>query len=237
MADAQNQVLRIALVEDDDDQAGRMQNWMESAGHDCSVFYDIESFKANFRKSTFDILALDWRLEAGSGIDILKWVRRTISCDIPVIFITARQGEEDIVTALEAGADDYLVKPAREKEMLARIKALARRAQPESEVLEFPPYRFDVNNRQLFIDDETVRLTEKEYELAIFMFRNRGRVLSRQHLLSTVWGTSAALNTRTVDTHASRLRKKLRFSESTKWRLASIYQHGYRLDEYTSQQR
>ncbi len=228
----ESQKLRIALLEDDEDQASRMQSWINDAGHSCQVFSNIESFQHDFRKSIFDILAIDWGLSDGSGIDVLIWLRQTLGCDVPVIFVTARHAEEDIVTALEAGADDYLVKPAREKEILARLKALARRAQPESEILEFPPYHFDTGNRQVMINDESVRLTEKEYELAIFMFRNRGRVLSRQHLLTTVWGTSAELNTRTVDTHASRLRKKLQLSESGRWKLTSIYQHGYRLDEY-----
>ena len=96
------------------------------------------------------------------------------------------------------------------------------------------PYVFDTSNRQVRMDDEPIKLTEKEYELALFLFRNRGRVLSRQHLLTSVWGTSAELNTRTVDTHASRLRKKLKLLASERWKLTSIYQHGYRLEEHTS---
>ncbi|MCB1756275.1 MAG: response regulator transcription factor [Gammaproteobacteria bacterium] len=230
-----NHTLRVAVLEDDADQAARMHSWISGGGHSCTVFSDIESFQREFRKSYIDVLAIDWGLGEGSGLDVLRWLRRDAASDVPVIFITARQAEEDIVTALEAGADDYLVKPAREKEVLARLKALARRAQPEAEVLEFPPYRFDTGNRQVMVNDEVIRLTEKEYDLAVFMFRNRGRVMSRQHLLTTVWGTSAELNTRTVDTHASRLRKKLQFSNSGRWKLTSIYQHGYRLDEYVQQ--
>ncbi len=229
------QILRVALLEDDQDQAARMRSWIEGAGHHCMVFSNAESFQQEFRKCTIDVIAIDWGLGERSGLEVLRWLRQTAASDIPVIFITARQAEEDIVTALEVGADDYLVKPAREKEVLARLKALARRAQPEAEVLEFPPYRFETGNRQVMFNDEIVRLTEKEYDLALFMFRNRGRVLSRQHLLTTVWGTSAELNTRTVDTHASRLRKKLQLSSSGRWKLTSIYQHGYRLDEYVQQ--
>jgi DNA-binding response OmpR family regulator len=230
----EKQRLRIALLEDDSDHANRMCTWIYNHAHDCHVFSTVAGFQENFKKSSFDIIIIDWNLSDGSGLDVLIWLRQRVSSDLPVIFITARQAEEDIVTALEAGADDYLVKPAREKEVLARLKALARRSQPESEVLEFAPYSFDTGNRQVLFNGENVRLTEKEYELALFMFRHRGRVMSRQHLLSTVWGTSAELNTRTVDTHASRLRKKLQFSNSGKWKLTSIYQHGYRLDEYTS---
>ena len=197
------------------------------------MFHEPESFQRAFRKTSYDVITLDWNLPDATGIEILRWLRQSIVSDVPVIFITSRQGEEDIVSALESGADDYLVKPVRELELLARIRALARRAQPETELLDYEPYSFDTSNRQISINGDAVKLTEKEYDLALFMFRNRGRVLSRQHLLTSVWGTSAELNTRTVDTHASRLRKKLKLSASEKWKLTSIYQHGYRLEEHT----
>lgn len=233
MSDRQN--LRIALLEDNDEQAARVSGWIENKGYHCGVFNTAEEFQRAFRKSSYDVVVLDWTLDSGSsGLEVLHWIRKTLTSDIPVIFATARQAEEDIVTALRAGADDYLAKPVRQHELLARLYALARRAQPESEVLECPPYVFDTANREVRLNDEPIKLTEKEYELALFMFRNRGRVLSRQHLLTSVWGTSAELNTRTVDTHASRLRKKLKLLASERWKLTSIYQHGYRLEEHTS---
>ena len=230
---ADSQILRIGMLEDDVDQANRASGWIKERGHQCEVFYESESFQRAFRKTSYDVITLDWNLPDGTGIEILTWLRQSLVSDVPVIFITARQAEADIVSALEKGADDYLVKPVRQFELLARIGALARRAQPETEVLEYDPYVFDTSNRQVTVDDEVVRLTEKEYDLALFLFRNRGRVLSRQHLLTSVWGTSAELNTRTVDTHASRLRKKLKLSATDKWKLTSIYQHGYRLEERT----
>ena len=231
---AEFQTLRIALLEDDAEQAARVSSWINDKGYQCSVFDTADEFQRAFRKTSFDVVVLDWTLETGSsGLEVLHWVRKTLASDIPIIFVTARQAEEDIVTALQAGADDFLGKPVRQHELLARLQALARRAQPETEILECPPYTFDTSNRQVLHDGEPVRLTEKEYELAVFLFRNRGRVLSRQHLLTSVWGTSADLNTRTVDTHASRLRKKLKLLASERWKLTSIYQHGYRLEEHT----
>lgn len=230
---AETQILRVGMLEDDVDQANRVEAWISDRGHQCEVFHEPESFQRAFRKTSYDVITLDWNLPDATGLEILKWLRQSIVSDVPVIFITSRQGEEDIVSALESGADDYLVKPVRQLELLARIGALARRAQPETELLDYEPYSFDTSNRQISIDGEPVKLTEKEYDLALFMFRNRGRVLSRQHLLTSVWGTSAELNTRTVDTHASRLRKKLKLSASEKWKLTSIYQHGYRLEEHT----
>ncbi len=225
--------LRIALLEDDAEQAGQVSGWIEARGYHCDVFHAAESFQRSFKKTSFDVVVLDWTLESGgSGLEVLHWIRKTLTSDVPIIFVTARQAEEDIVMALGAGADDYLSKPVRRHELVARLYALARRAQPDDDVLECPPYTFETSARSVRFDDETIRLTEKEYELALFLFRNRGRVLSRQHLLSSVWGQSAELNTRTVDTHASRIRKKLRLLESERWKLTSIYQHGYRLEEH-----
>ena len=229
------QTLRIALLEDELDQAERVSGWIDGRGHQCTHFDSADEFQRAFRKTSFDVVILDWMLTTGgSGFDVLRWIRDTVNSDIPIIFVTARQDESDIVNALQAGADDYLAKPVRQHELLARLHALARRAQPEAEVLVCPPYTFDTATRQVLIDGEPVRLTEKEYELAVFLFRNRGRVLSRQHLLTSVWGTAADLNTRTVDTHASRLRKKLKLLASERWKLTSIYQHGYRLEEHAS---
>ncbi len=228
-----SQVLRVGMLEDDVDQANRVSGWITERGHQCEVFHEPDNFQRAFRKTSYDIVTLDWNLPDATGVEILRWLRQSLVSDVPVIFITARQAEADIVAALEAGADDYLVKPVRQHELLARIGAMARRAQPETEILEYAPYVFDTSNRQVSVSGEQVRLTEKEYDLALFLFRNRGRVLSRQHLLTSVWGTSAELNTRTVDTHASRLRKKLNLSATEKWKLTSIYQHGYRLEEYT----
>jgi len=226
--------LRIALLEDDPLQSAKVSGWIEDRGFMCAAFSAAEEFQRAFRKSSYDVLILDWMLTTGSsGLEVLNWVRKTITSDIPIIFVTSRVAEEDIVTALQAGADDYLSKPVRQHELLARLYALARRAQPESEVLECPPYVFNTSNREVLLNDQPIKLTEKEYELALFLFRNRGRVLSRQHLLTSVWGTSAELNTRTVDTHASRLRKKLNLLATERWKLTSIYQHGYRLEEHT----
>jgi len=201
---SERQKLRIALLEDNAEQAARVSGWIEGKEYHCGVFNTGEDFQRAFRKSSYDVVVLDWTLETGSsGLEVLHWIRKTLTSDIPIIFVTARQAEEDIVTALQAGADDYLAKPVRQHELLARLYALARRAQPETEMLECPPYTFDTSNRQVKLDDEVIKLTEKEYEL-------------------------------TVDTHASRLRKKLKLLASERWKLTSIYQHGYRLEEHTS---
>ena len=154
---------------------------------------------------------------------------------IPVIFVTQRDEEEDIAYALDHGADDYIVKPIKPLELKARIKALTRRVsgmekERRSQSLKCGVYHFDMSLHQAFVSEEEVTLTQKEFELALFFFRNLGRLLSRAHLLESVWGHSAEINTRTLDTHISRLRKKLHFGEETGYQLRSIYHQGYRLE-------
>jgi DNA-binding response OmpR family regulator len=97
--------------------------------------------------------------------------------------------------------------------------------------MEFEPYRIDVNNRSVTVAGEPIKLTQKEYELIVFLFKNIGRVVSRSHLLESVWGTNPEINTRTIDTHMSRIRSKLGIAPENGWRLSSIYQHGYRLEK------
>jgi DNA-binding response OmpR family regulator len=151
-----------------------------------------------------------------------------------VLFLTARNDEEDIIAGLRAGADDYLTKPPKQGELLARVEALLRRVglqgeQPADE--EAPPYRIDLQRRRVTLADREVALTEREFDLATFLFRRRGRVVSRDALLEGVWNIRGDVATRTVDTHISRLRKKLELGGEHGWRLNAVYQHGYRLEQ------
>jgi len=109
---AEFRTLRIALLEDEQEQAARVSSWIVDKGFQCSVFDAADEFQRAFRKTSFDVVVLDWTLETGSsGLEVLHWIRKTLASDIPIIFVTARQAESDIVTALQAGADDYLGKP------------------------------------------------------------------------------------------------------------------------------
>ena len=229
--------MRIAILEDDRPQLELLEAWLGEAGHDIQGHTEANALCRTMRRESFDLLVLDWNLPQSSGTEVLRWVRENLDWRVPVLFTTARDREEDVVHALECGADDYLVKPLRQREIVARISALARRVSAplsdEGQLLE-PPYSFDVERQQVTVDDEPVSLTGKEFQLALFLFRNPGRLLSRGHILEAVWGKSGDLNTRTVDTHISRLRSKLRLGEETGWRLSSVYQHGYRLERLTA---
>jgi DNA-binding response OmpR family regulator len=224
--------LRIALLEDDPVQAQLIATWLTQEGHDCQVFDRGKSLIYHLRQDTFDLLVVDWMLPDIEGIEVLRWVRAHIDWPIPVLFVTGRDEEADIVEALNAGADDYMIKPVKRLELLARIGAISRRALPQDNqpVLEFGHYRLDLTTHTAYLNETPVDLTQREFELVLFLFRCAGRVLSRGHILESVWGRNPNLNTRTVDTHISRIRQKLDLRPEHGWQLKAIYQHGYRLE-------
>ena len=226
--------MHIALLEDDQDQSVLVQAWLEDAGHKCAVFSSGKDLTMSLLHESYDLLVLDWLVPDMNGIEVLQWVRDNMEWRIPVLFITQRDAEEDVVEALESGADDYMAKPVKRAEMLARIGSISRRSQSvltDDDVLEFTPYSLQRSSRTVKLNGENIEVTRKEFELTLFFFRNAGRVLSRGYILETVWGRSAEVNTRTVDTHISRLRRKLAIGAENGWKLTSIYQHGYRLEK------
>lgn len=223
----------IALLEDDPDQSTLLRAWLEDAGNKCTVFECGKDITKALVRDSYDLLILDWLVPDMNGLEVLQWVRENVDWHIPVLFITQRDAEEDVVQALQGGADDYMAKPVKRAEMLARIQSIARRSQTsnvKTDSLEFHPYTLHRSTRSVTLDGEPVEVTQKEFELTLFLFKNVGRILSRGYILETVWGQSAELNTRTVDTHISRLRRKLDINVDKGWRLSSIYQHGYRLE-------
>ena len=224
--------MRIALLEDDEQQAGLMELWLHSAAHTCQTYPTGKAFIKGVSHDSFDLLILDWNLPDMTGDEVLAWVRQRVDWPVPVMFVTARDSEEDIVHALEKGADDYMIKPVKRMELLARITALSRRLQsaPDKDRIEIGNLVLDMMNRAITCSGQAVELTGKEFELAHFLIKNTGRILSRGHILESVWGRAADLNTRTVDTHISRIRKKLDLNTERGWRLSAVYQHGYRLE-------
>lgn len=225
--------MRIALLEDDPVQTATLTEWLRDAGHDIHAYESARDLKRDVGRESFDVFLLDWLLPEQSGEEVLHWLREQRGEWVPIIFITARKAEEDIVAVLSAGADDYMIKPLRRAELLSRINAVWRRARPrsrEQDVIEHPPYRFEIAAHRALRNGELIELTEKEFNLAVFLFRNIGRLLSRGHLLEAVWGRNAAVATRTVDTHVSRVRNKLELRPENGLRLTPAYNYGYRLE-------
>ena len=224
--------MHIAIVDDDPDIAALMMLWLEEEGHECTHYSGGQSFIKAIKNNSFDIVLLDWIMPEFDGEQTLKWMKNNEDVDIPVIFVTQKTSEDDVAKILTLGADDYITKPVRHKEMVARVNAVARRTNPQVDdvVINLEPYYIDLTAREVVIEGEKVKLTEKEFKLVHFLFKNIGRLLSRDHILSAVWGYDLGLNTRTVDTHMSRIRKKLNIIPEKGWRLSSIYHQGYRLE-------
>ncbi len=224
--------MRIAFLEDDSEQADRISALLES-GHKAQVFDRGRQLLARLRSETFDLIILDWEVPDISGYEVLRSLRGTLKIDTPVLFLTHRDSESDVVRALQEGADDFLIKPPREHELLARIQALGRRArEPKAkpEVLEQGPFRIDLQQQQITRDGVALDLTRREFEVAALLFVNLGKVLSRGYIMDRVWGAGDTSTTRTVDMHVSRVRKVLGLSAAIGLRLTAIYGYGYRLE-------
>lgn len=222
----------IGLLEDDEDQSRLLSHWLVDAGYQVRLYPSSAEFRRKQGSASVDLLILDWNLPDESGLSILRSLRDAGS-EMPVLFLTARSSEDDIVTGLREGADDYVSKPATQRELLARVGALLRRTHLKKDAAEeegVEPYRIDLMRRRVELAGEEVSLTDREFELALFLFRRRGRVVSREALLESIWNIRGDVATRTVDTHISRLRKKLGLGGEHGWRLNAVYQHGYRLE-------
>jgi DNA-binding response OmpR family regulator len=231
--------MRIALLEDEPEQAQRIQSILVERGHQCDPFQTGQSFLGAVLHRSYDLMILDWQIPDMTGIEALEQVRAQLNWAIPAIFLTQRDSETDIVRALDAGADDYLAKPARAAELVARINALARRSNPENdkEVLVYGPFEVNTHQRHIHLHGEPLTLTDKDFDLTLFLFQNQGRLLTREMLLERVWGLTRDINTRTVDTHMSRLRRRLGLNPENGFRIKTIYQRGYRLEAIKATER
>jgi len=226
--------LKVAILEDEPEQSQLIESWLLPENYHCQIYPTGQSLLNDLGTKSFDLLLIDWELPDINGPEVMNTVRNEMKIDTPIIFITSRDSEQDIVKALNSGADDYLVKPVRQFEFLARVKANTKRTQntsSDSAQSNHSPYSFNPANQQVFIHENIVELSSKEFELAFYIFQNKGKLLERKDILSAVWQQEADLNTRTVDTHMSVIRKKLVINPENGWRLKSIYGHGYRLEE------
>ena len=226
--------MNITLVEDDPIQQRVLQQWLNEAGYRCRILADGSSLISQFHHTPVDLLLLDWELPDQSGLDLLQWLRRQHGHETPVLFLTMRDDEADVVAALRGGADDYLTKPARKQELLARIEANLRRSHAvgnhSGHALQIGPFTLHEQSRQIDMHGKPLQLTQKEFGLAHYLLTHLGQIISRKDLLKNIWGHKGKTNSRTVDTHISRVRKKLSLHPEQGWRLSSIYQAGYRLD-------
>jgi len=231
--------LRIAILEDDPDQAELVSLWLQDAGYSVIAQLDSAGFLKMVRRDSFDLYLLDWIVPDLSGIAVLKKLRQEMNDNTPTIVVTTRDKEQSIVMALDTGADDYLVKPVRRAELVARVAAILRRSGAGGAldtISDVSPYVVDIREQTISLDNVEIPLTNREFGLAVLLFRNAGKLLSRSHILEAIWGIdNNTVSTRTVDTHVSRIRKKLRLNSDNGWKLTAVYQHGYRIEHDASQ--
>jgi DNA-binding response OmpR family regulator len=225
--------MNVAILDDDPYQRRLLAMLAESGGHRVHCFETGAALLSGLAASgapEVDVLLLDWVMPEMSGEAVLRALRDGAAPMLPVIVVTARDGEADVVGALRQGADDYVVKPPKGMELLARIEALARRARVgRAAPLRAGRFEIDLARRAILLDGREVVLTLKEFDLAAHLFRNPGTLVTRAQLLQAVWSVGPGLDTRTVDTHASRVRRKLGLDGAAGWTLQSVYGYGYRL--------
>lgn len=226
--------MRIAVLDEDRSQADLICQVLDGAGHICHAFAAAKEMLTQLRRESYDMLIIHWQAPDVSSVEVLKTARERLSPNLPILFMTSHSSEDDIVAGLAAGADDYMIKPIRRGELVARVHALLRRAYPtqkNGEVLQFGNYSFETRTHRLTMKGNLVELTQKEFDLALLLFRNIGRPLSRAYILEAVWSRDVEIPSRTMDTHVSRVRSKLQLRPENGFRLAPVYSYGYRLEQ------
>lgn len=226
--------MNILLVEGDRAQTDSVERAIRHSGRRVSKVERGKDAITFLQANEVDLVVLDWESPGVSGFEVLHWIRRHLGREPAVLFVTSRLLEVDIVQALDAGADDYVVKPLRTDELVARVGALLRRTRRSIKVesaIAFGPYIFDVMQRRVYLHGEAIVLTEKEFEVAAYFFANVGKLVSRRFLAKLAWGRELESTSRTIDTHIYRLRRKLVLRPENGVRLTTVYTHGYRLDE------
>ena len=223
----------ILVVEDDRDIADLVRHYLVKAGHAVRIVNSGAEALPQVRHSLPDLVLLDLMLPGVHGLEICRALRTSPStADLPIIMVTARAEEADRVAGLELGADDYLTKPFSPKELVARVNALLRRANRTGTApgpqLQYGPVALDRDQHLVTDGSSEVTLTAKEFLLLEYFMRHRGRVLTRDRLLSEVWGYQYTGGTRTVDVHVRRLREKLPLLVDA---LITVKQFGYKLAE------
>ncbi|WP_414440257.1 response regulator transcription factor [Burkholderia sp. 22PA0106] len=223
----------IAILEDIVTQAGVVARWLEKAGYQTLVCHDGERFVEIVRSTRVDVLLLDWDVPGMSGIDVMRWARIAFADALPIIMMTQHDGEDDIVFGLDNGADDYLVKPLRERELIARVGAQARKYYPQTRrarVVELGKVALDTGTQIAMVDGVPVELSVREFDLALMLFESAGRILSKDAMIKQVWGVVDRKHDATLATYISMLRRRLSLGPRNGLVISSVYNYGYRIE-------
>jgi len=226
-------VTRVLVVEDEESYSDALSYVLRKEGFDVAVAATGPEALAEFDRAGADIVLLDLMLPGLPGTEVCRQLRQVSM--VPVIMVTAKDGEVDTVVGLELGADDYVTKPYSPRELVARIRAVLRRLHEPADglapaALEAGPVRMDVDRHVVSVDGADVRLPLKEFELLEMLLRNSGRVLTRGQLIDRVWGADYVGDTKTLDVHVKRLRAKIEPDPATPKYLVTVRGLGYKYE-------
>ncbi len=230
--------LRILVVEDEESFIDALTVGLTREGFQVVIARDGQEAIEAFHAQPFDVVLLDLMLPRVSGLDVCRTIR--LSSTVPIIIVSAKGEEVDMVLMLEIGADDYVTKPYRLRELVARIRAVLRRHEttvstpPSEAVVEQGPLRLDIDARRCFVDGREVKLRKKEFALLLLLLENPGRVLTRDVLIDRVWGSDYVGDTKTLDVHIKRLRTLIEVDPKNPQYITTVRGVGYRLEVKSS---
>ncbi|WP_017415292.1 response regulator transcription factor [Clostridium tunisiense] len=214
---------KILIVEDEKAISNLIKINLSDAGYFCTCAYDGAEAADILEKESFDLILLDIMLPKIDGYELMEYIK---FLEIPVIFLTAKSTVQDKVKGLRLGAEDYLTKPFEIIELLARVETVLRRYNKNDKFLKVHNLSIDTLSRIVRKNGEIINLTPKEYELLLLFVQNKNIVLFRDRIYEKIWGEDYIGNSRTIDLHVQRLRKKIEWEE----KLVAVYKIGYRLE-------
>ena len=225
---------KVALLEDDPIITSIITSTLDEAGLDYESFTSIKEMSSRLATADFDLLILDWQLPDGNADIVINLVRHNLNSKVPILIESINNDEAAIVEALNQGADDYVSKPIRTSELVARIGSLLRRASDPISNSEITVRiaHLELNEQQntAFSHGQAIQLTRLELKLACFLCKNPSVLYSREDLLRHVWGHASNVNTRTVDAHINQIRRKLGLDSTSKLQIISLRGYGYRCE-------
>lgn len=225
--------MRIAILDFDLSEAKSISDALSNVGHECDPVTSSTELLRGLHDHPYKALVIGLQRPEEQQ-DLIKAVRKHVSDAMPILVITGSAIEDDILATLDAGANDYIFRPTRRRDLVTRVLVLLRRAyssHADAEKLEIGPYIFEPRRGRITAMGKPMDVTRKEFELALLFLQNLGRPLSRALIIETVWAGNPLEISRTMDTHVSRVRHKLGFIPERGYRLAPVYGYGYRLDE------
>lgn len=226
--------IQVLLVEDEESFVDALTIGLDREGFDVAIARDGQQAMTLFSNSSFDIVLLDLMLPRLSGLDVCRQIRA--SSEVPIIIVSAKGEEVDMVLMLEIGADDYVTKPYRLRELVARIRAVLRRREVHEHVvvsddeIHLGPIRMDIDARRCFVNGEEIKLRKKEFALLRLLLENPGRVLTREVLIDRIWGSDYVGDTKTLDVHIKRLRTLIEDDPKAPEHITTVRGVGYRYE-------